>query len=203
MQTDCAGAPRARSRRTTTAAATTTSTPRRAAGSYLATHWNTYDNAFLAPCGEVAPACGGGQLWVPEPPAATNAPSVAGSARRGSTLSARTGSWSNGPKGYGYQWQRLSGNAWEEIDDATGATYVPNSEDLGRRLRVAVIATNDDGSASAASNPTAPIGAAGVNRAASKTSAKGKKKKSGVKAKSSKKSKKKSSKKNKKGSKRR
>ena len=77
-------------------------------GSYLATHWNTYDNVFLAPCGEVAPACGGGQLWVPEPPAATGAPSVAGSARRGSRLSARTGDWSNSPKSYGYQWQRLS-----------------------------------------------------------------------------------------------
>ena len=34
--------------------------PAPAAGSYLATHWNTYDSAFLAPCGEVAPACGGG-----------------------------------------------------------------------------------------------------------------------------------------------
>ena len=33
------------------------------AGSYLATHWNTYDSALLAPCGEIAPACGGGNLW--------------------------------------------------------------------------------------------------------------------------------------------
>ena len=41
------------------------------------------------------------------------------------------------------------------------------SEDLGRRLRVTVVATNEDGSASAASDPTAPVGAAGVNRAAS------------------------------------
>jgi hypothetical protein len=162
--------------------------PAPAAGSYLATHWNTYDNVFLAPCGEIAPACGGGQLWVPEPPAATNAPSVAGSARRGLTLSARTGTWSNSPKSYGYQWQRLSGSSWEEIDDATRATYIPAGEDLGRRLRVAVIATNEDGSASAASSPTAPIGAAGVNRAASKTSSKGKKKQA-AKAKISKKKK--------------
>ena len=48
--------------------------PAPAAGSYLATHWNTYDSAFLAPCGEIAPACGGGTLWVPEPPAATAGP---------------------------------------------------------------------------------------------------------------------------------
>src|SRR3954469_15133916 len=39
--------------------------PAPAAGSYLATHWNTYDSAFLAPCGTIAPACGGGQLWGP------------------------------------------------------------------------------------------------------------------------------------------
>ena len=50
----------ARSRRPTTAAATTTSTPRPPAGSYLATHWNVYDNAFLALCAQIAPACGGG-----------------------------------------------------------------------------------------------------------------------------------------------
>ena len=48
--------------------------PAPAAGSYLATHWNTYDSAFLAPCGEIAPACGGGNLWVPEPPAASVGP---------------------------------------------------------------------------------------------------------------------------------
>ena len=64
---------------------------------------------------------------------------------------------------------------------------MPNSEDLGRRLRVAVVATNEDGSASAASEQTAPIGAAGVNRAASQTS-KGKKK-NAAKAKASKKKK--------------
>jgi hypothetical protein len=157
-------------------------------GSYLATHWNTYDNVFLAACGEIAPACGGGQLWVPEPPAATSAPSVAGSARRGSRLSARAGSWSNNPTRYGYQWQRLSRSGWEEISGATAATYAPSSQDLGRRLRVAVIATNEDGSASAASNQTAPVGAAGVNRAASKTSKKGKRKQA-VKAKAAKKKK--------------
>ena len=203
MQTDCAGLPGAIPQ-SYDCGRDDYFNPAPPAGSYLATHWNTYDNVFLAPCGEIAPACGGGQLWVPEPPAATNAPSVGGNARRGATLTARTGSWSNSPKGYGYQWQRLSRNDWEEIDDASGATYVPNSEDIGRRLRVSVIATNEDGSSSAASNPTAPIGAAGVNRAASKTSAKGKKK-NAAKAKSSKKAKKKKAakKSKKKGSKRR
>jgi len=41
--------------------------PAPAAGSYLATHWNTYDSAFMATCPTITPACGGGELWVPHP----------------------------------------------------------------------------------------------------------------------------------------
>ncbi|MDA0166173.1 hypothetical protein OM076_38265 [Solirubrobacter ginsenosidimutans] len=159
--------------------------PAPAPGSYLATHWNTYDSAFLAGCGEVAPACGGGSLWVPEPPAATTAPSVAGTTRRGQTLTARVGVWTNSPTAYTYQWQRLIASGWEDIDSATGASYVVSSEDLGRRLRVAVVASNEDGSASAASAPSSTVGASGLNRAATSTSKKGKR--AAVKAKASKK----------------
>lgn len=146
-------------------------------GSYLATHWNTYESAFLAPCGEIAPACGGGALWVPQAPASTSPPTVGGATRRGATLTAGPGAWSNGPTRYGYQWQRLAAGGWEDIDSASAATYTVTSDDLGRRLRVTVVATNPDGSATAASNPTAPVGAAGVNRAASTTSKKSKKSK--------------------------
>jgi len=148
--------------------------PAPAAGSYLATHWNTYESAFLAACGDIAPACGGGTLWVPQAPAATAPPTIGGGLRRGTTLTAGNGAWSNGPTSYGYQWQRLAVAGWEDIDSATEQTYMVSSDDLGRRLRVTVVATNPDGSAAAASNPTAPIGGAGVNRAASTTSKKGK-----------------------------
>ena len=77
---------------------------------------------------------------------------------------------------------------WENIDSETGDSYLITSDDLGRRLRVTVVATNPDGSSSAASNPTVPVGGAGVNRAASQTSKKGKK--SAAKAKTSTKKKK-------------
>jgi hypothetical protein len=146
--------------------------PSPAPGSYLATHWNTYDSAFLASCGEVAPACGGGQLWVPSPPAATSGPSVNGTARRGATLVVQPGSWSNAPSGYAYQWQRLLQSGWEDIDKATARSYVATSEDLGRRLRANVIASNDDGASAAASTATAPIGGSAVSRAASAMSKK-------------------------------
>jgi hypothetical protein len=162
--------------------------PAPAPGTYLATHWNTYDSAFLAPCGEIAPACGGGQLWVPTPPAATSGPTIAGTARRGYRLTAQPGAWSNTPSGYSYQWQRLAADGWEDIDSADGQSYIATSDDLGRRLRVTVIATNDDGTASAASGGTAPIGASGLSRAATSSSSKGKKK--SVKAKTASKKKK-------------
>ncbi|MBE2317560.1 hypothetical protein DVA67_016375 [Solirubrobacter sp. CPCC 204708] len=168
--------------------------PAPAPGSYLATHWNTYESVFLAPCGEIAPACGGGANWVPQSPAATSPPTVSGATRRGSTLNAGAGAWTNGPTRFQYQWQRLAVAGWEDIDAETDPTYTVTSDDLGRRLRVTVVATNPDGSAAAASNPTSPVGAAGVNRAASKTSKKTKKKTS-VKAKTSTKKKKASAKK--------
>jgi hypothetical protein len=76
------------------------------------------------------------------------------------------GAWSNAPSSYTYQWQRLTDD-WQDIDDATARHYTPSSDDLGRRLRVTVVALNDDGSASAGTAPTAPIGASGLHRAAS------------------------------------
>jgi len=79
------------------------------------------------------------------------------------------GAWSNSPSSYAYQWQRLLADGWDDIDSATGRTYKAAADDLGRRLRAEVVATNDDGSATAASTPTAPIGASGVQKAASAT----------------------------------
>jgi hypothetical protein len=127
-------------------------------GSYLARSWNVYDSAFLAPCRQIAPACGGGmEAEVPAPPVSTAAPRVAGRPRRGFKLLAKAGGWRNGPLSLAYRWQRHLGGQWRTIAGARRATYVPKTADRGRRLRVQVIASNPDGRASAASPPTARV----------------------------------------------
>jgi hypothetical protein len=137
-------------------------------GSYLATHWNTYDSAFLASCAELAPACGTGADPVPEPPVGTQAPSVAGPVRRGSLLTALPGSWDNGPVTLNLRWQRLQRGTWVDLP-ATSGFYQPVPADVGRALRVRVVASNADGSAVTASPPTPLVADRGIGRPAARS----------------------------------
>jgi hypothetical protein len=92
------------------------------------------------------------------PPLNTSAPTIAGTAQRGFTLSAGVGSWSGVDNAYAYQWQSSTdGTTWTNIAGATGSTYTLAAADEGTQLRVLISATNEDGSAGAASAPTAPI----------------------------------------------
>jgi len=146
--------------------------PAPAPGSYLATHWNTYDSAFMAPCDVIAPACGGSDAaGAPTVPTPTKEPKIKGTTRRGATLKATTGSWMNRPTSFKYRWQRWTGKRWDAIGGAAAAKYRPKARDIGRRLRVTVSATNDDGTTATASAPTAPVGATGVSRTATAKSA--------------------------------
>ncbi len=98
-------------------------------------------------------------------PSNTGEPRIVGNPVAGSTLTATSGTWSGStPMSFVYQWRRCpkDGGAPDAsncgvIPDATHSAYQVRSADLGFRLRVRVTATNADGSATAASNPTAIV----------------------------------------------
>jgi hypothetical protein len=78
----------------------------------------------------------------------------------GQTLSASTGTWSENPTSYEYQWQRCNsaGAGCVPISKATTSTYTVASADVGGTLRVAVTASNSAGpSTPASSAPTAVV----------------------------------------------
>src|SRR6267154_642829 len=103
-------------------------------------------------------------------PANTSLPSISGSARDGSLLTASHGSWTGSPTSYAYQWQRCDaqGGSCADIGGATSDHYTVQTADVAHRLRVQVTATNSSGSGVAVSRPTGvvqPTGTAPKNTA--------------------------------------
>ena len=96
----------------------------------------------------IAPGAGhlGGYQPSPGPP----------SRDRRSTAS--TGTWTNTPVSYTYQWESCSGTTCTAISGATASTYAVAATDVGKTLEVLVTATNTGGSSTpAASVPTAVV----------------------------------------------
>lgn len=95
---------------------------------------------------------------VPIPvPVNTAVPTITGIAQVGEELTATSGTWTNSPIGYAYQWQRNAGS-WADITGATANTYLLVEDDEGATIRVQVIASNAGGpSVPAYSEPTDPI----------------------------------------------
>jgi hypothetical protein len=93
-------------------------------------------------------------------PQNTAAPTISGTSKEGSALTASDGTWSNSPTSFTYQWQRCAsdGTGCGDITGGTSKTYTPMSGDVGQTLRVVVTAANTDGKASATSAPTEVIG---------------------------------------------
>ena len=101
---------------------------------------------------------------VPPPvPVNTALPLVSGTATAGQTLTASTGTWSNGPTSYAYQWRRCnsSGGACANIGSATASTYLLQSADVGATLRVQVTASNGGGPGAPATSAQTAVVAAG------------------------------------------
>jgi len=89
-------------------------------------------------------------------PANSSAPSISGTATVGSTLTGSTGKWvGDQPITYSYKWLRCDsdGNACKATGK-TAKTYKVVQEDVGKRLRLQVIAKNSRGSGDAYSLPS-------------------------------------------------
>lgn len=89
---------------------------------------------------------------VPTPPATSSAPAITGLARTGETLTTSNGTWTGTPTSYSYQWQRAStvGGTYSNIASAVNNTHVLTDADIGKYIKVAVIATNSIGASTAA-----------------------------------------------------
>src|SRR5258706_10863010 len=73
-------------------------------------------------------------------PSNPSLPSISGSARDGSILTASHGSWTGSPTSYAYAWLRCDtqGGNCTTINGATSTTYTVQTADVGSRLRVQV-----------------------------------------------------------------
>jgi hypothetical protein len=92
-------------------------------------------------------AAGAEKTFAPDEPVAKTAPSLAGTARVGATLTAGAGDWTGtAPISFSYHWQRCDGNGNDNdchtIPGATDKSYKPVGDDVGKRLRVAVLGGN-------------------------------------------------------------
>jgi hypothetical protein len=94
-------------------------------------------------------------------PTNTEEPSISGSAAVGNRLQANRGQWAGDqPITYTFVWLRCNdkGENCSEIQGANDPDYEVRDSDVGRTIRVRVIARNDRGRTSAISNPTGVVG---------------------------------------------
>ena len=99
-------------------------------------------------------------------PTNTTKPSIGGTAQSGQTLTASQGSWtSDSTPTFTYQWMACDaqGNNCANIANATNQTYVVQSGDVGKTIRVTVTAKNSSGSTSATSAQTGAVTQAGTS----------------------------------------
>lgn len=92
-------------------------------------------------------------------PVNTVAPSISGTISIGQTLNANTGTWSNSPTSYGYQWvrsQTVSGT-YTPISGATANAYTIQSSDNSYFIKLVVQAINSQGSTYETSSATAQV----------------------------------------------
>jgi hypothetical protein len=118
---------------------------------------------FLAALASIlaTPSASGGAGTPPgkQPPANTSLPTIGGTPLQGSTLSASTGGWSGTGLAFAYQWYGCdsSGATCSPLPNQTSSTHAVAAGDVGKTLRVAVVATNKNGTATATSQQTSLV----------------------------------------------
>jgi hypothetical protein len=108
----------------------------------------------------------------PGAPVNTGLPTVSGTATHGNSLNATTGTWTNSPSSYSYQWQRCSTSAvtdnnstnvggsvqvCTDIPGATSANYTLQNADIGDVVQARVTATNASDSAVITTAPSPTV----------------------------------------------
>ena len=100
---------------------------------------------------------------------AAGAPTVSGTAQVGETLTAATSAISDADGlddvTYSYQWIVNDGNADADIEGATGSTYTPVDDDVGKTIKVRVTFTDDGGTQETLSSAATDAVAAAANTA--------------------------------------
>jgi YD repeat-containing protein len=101
--------------------------------------------------------------WDGEAPKNTKAPKLSGSAVTGVTLGVSSGTWSNEPVSYSYQWDECSAEGeCTAIPGATNANYTLVSGNVGHTVAAEVQATNGGGSITAWSALSAVVASSGT-----------------------------------------
>jgi hypothetical protein len=91
-------------------------------------------------------------------PRNTAPPAIRGAAQEGSVLTADPGGWrSDSAVAYSYQWRRCAGAVCADIGGANDRIYAVGTGDIAHAIQVVVFATNKEGTAPAASAPTAAV----------------------------------------------
>lgn len=103
-------------------------------------------------------------IQVHNAPVNSRRPQVGGQAMVGSTLTALPGEWEGATPVFSFQWLRCDPGVTPgqetgcvEIEGETGASYVPNAVDVGRRDAVRVTARSAFGSQAVVSDPSEPV----------------------------------------------
>ena len=92
--------------------------------------------------------------WASDGPVNTQVPSISGTPQDGDLLTASSGTWSNSPTSYSYQWKDCD-DFGDCVDDpgGTNSTYLVSEWDIGWEVEVQVTATNASGYAASTSDP--------------------------------------------------